>query len=743
MREQITSGAGRARRQWRAGLIAVVALVIAALVTPLAFAAPGAQDGPTVLRIGYLGDPTGDAGNGARLAIDQINGAGGFAAQDGTTYLFELITLPDAATEGSLSSDVNKLMQREGLIALLGPDDNEVLSPDNVDALVETDLPILTPATADRLTEDDDTNSLFRIRAPEYAYNWAMVSVLVEEIAAESFALVQTDVASTAALASFEDALSDRGITPIDKIQQPDNARLDDHAETLASRQPDVVAMWGPMADAASLLRQLRDDGWEGRFVYRHADEAARAQAFPRELAEGILGMNNWVYTYGSRASQIFLRDYSVAFNKLPSGVAVAGYDAIWYLRSTVINFGASPENIRDGLMNGNPVALVHGPFHPVDYSNGDLTRVSTVYALDQYGGPVVLARFDEREPLVLDETGDAVVDVPTPTPGPPTITPLPSATLEGVWATVTATALNVRGGPGFDYDRILQLSEGDAVRVLGTNVDYTWLSVQLPNGGLGWINTQYVEISGDLTTIQFVPVPPTPTQAATAAPSEPDLVIENVVLSPAQPVPNQPFSATVTVRNLGGAAAGQFAVAATFQPGGVYSSAFVNSLAPGETAQAQLTANLPGTGVAQVAVIADLNNTVAEYNEDNNQYNITYRADYPPLNEQSNVQLSSGQELDLFSSGNGVADIRWDGSGLSVINGAQIGLLGGVAYQDVHYDQLSPSVINNPTGLDGSQVNAGAVMGVFTTEGRRAVLRIDNRAGDQIFVSYRVYNAP
>src|SRR5690606_39937002 len=98
---------------------------------------------------------------------------------------FELITLPDAATEGSLSSDVNKLMQREGLIALLGPDDNEVLSPDNVDALVETDLPILTPATADRLTEDDDTNSLFRIRAPEYAYNWAMVSVLVEEIRSE------------------------------------------------------------------------------------------------------------------------------------------------------------------------------------------------------------------------------------------------------------------------------------------------------------------------------------------------------------------------------------------------------------------------------------------------------------------------------------------------------------------------------------------------------------------------------
>jgi len=740
MREQRFSGAGGARRQWRSGLIVAIALLIAALVAPLALASPAAQDGPTILRIGYLGDPAGEVGNGARLAIDQINGAGGFAGQDGTAYLFELITLPDAATEGSLASDLQKLAQREGLVALLGPDDEAVLSPDNIETLSESGLPVLTAVTADRLTEDDDANQLFRIRAPEYVYNWAMVTVLVEDLAAESFALVQTDVASTAALASFEAALSDLGIVPVDKVQQPDNARLDEHSTRLAELEPDVVVMWGPMEDAASLLRQLRDDGWQGRFVYRHADEAARAGAFPRELVDGILGMNNWVYSYGSRASQIFLRDYSLAFNALPGGLAVAGYDAIWYLRSSVINFGASPDAIRDGLLNGNPVSLVQGPFHPIEFSNGDLVRVSTVYELGEYGGPLVLARFDDREPLVLDETGAAVVNIPTPTPGPPTITPLPSATLEGVWATVTATALNVRTGPGFNYDRVAQVKAGDVLRVLGTNSDYTWLSVQLPNGGIGWVNTEYVTVTGDLTTVQFVPIPATPTVAATPVPNQPDIVIESVVLSPAQPIPNQPFSATVTVRNVGGAAAGQFAIAATFQPGGVYTSAFVDSLAPGEAKQAQLSATLPGTGVAQVAIIADLNNTVAEYNEDNNTYNITYRADYPFLAQQNNIQLSSGQEWDLFG---GVNDIRWDGASLSVINGALLGQLGGVAYQDVHYDQLSPSVVNNPTGLDSSQVNAGVVLGIYTAEGRRAVLRIDNRSGDQLFISYRVYNAP
>jgi len=742
MREQRISGAGGPQRQWRVGLIAAVALVIAALVAPLALAAPAAQGEPITLRIGYLGSPTGDTGNGARLAIDQINGAGGFAGQDGATYLFELITLPDAATEGSLGSDLRKLTEREGLVALLGPDDETVLSTDNINTLVETGLPVLTVISSDRLTADDDSNQIFRIRAPEYVYNWAAVAVLVEDLENESFALVQTDVASTTALASFEMALADRGITPVDKIQEPDNKRLDEHAARVASQEPDVVAMWGPMEDAASLLRQLRDNGWTGRFVYRYADEAARAQVFDRDLVEGVLGMTNWVYSYASRASQIFLREYSLAYNKLPSALAVVGYDAVWYLRSAVINFGSSPEEIRDGLLNGNPLTLVHGPFHPREFGNGDLARVATIYELGPYGGPQVLARFDDGERLVLDETGVDVVNIPTPTPGPPTITPLPTATLEGVWAEVTATALNVRSGPDFTYDRVAQVRQGDLLRVLGANVDYTWLSVQIPTGAIGWVRTEYVRVSGDLSTIQFVPVPPSPTPGATAAPNQPDIVIDSVVLSPAQPIPNQPFSATVSVRNAGGAAAGQFAVAATFQPGGVYTATFVDSLAAGETKQAVLTATLPGTGIAQVAIIADLNNTVQEFNEDNNQYQITYRVDYPILAQQTNLLLSSGQEWNLDGDG-GPNDIRWDGSSLNVINGAQIGVLGGVAYQDVHYDQLSPAVINNPTGLDASQSNAGVVAGVYTSQGRRAVLRIDNRSGDQIWISYRVYNAP
>ena len=315
-----------------------------------------------MLRVGLLGAPMGDVGNGARLAIDQINGAGGFAGQDGTTYRFELITLPDAATEGSLGSDVSKLLEREGLVAILGPDDDEVLSPDNIDTLTETELPILTAVTLDRLTEDDDTNSFFRIRAPEYVYNWAAVTVLVDDLGAESFALVQTDIASTLALASFEDALGEMGITPVQTIQDPDNARLDEHAATISALAPDVVAFWGAMEDAASLLRQLRDEGGMAA-----SSTVTRTRLLARARSGGLGAghrRDEQLCTATARALADFPARLHPGVQRTADGAAVAGYDAIWYLRSTVINFGASPEQIRDGLLNGNPVTLVQGAFH-------------------------------------------------------------------------------------------------------------------------------------------------------------------------------------------------------------------------------------------------------------------------------------------------------------------------------------------------------------------------------------------
>ncbi|MBN1202882.1 MAG: ABC transporter substrate-binding protein [Anaerolineae bacterium] len=727
---------------WRGpgfGLILVVLLLVGAAV-PLTLAAPAVQES-TELWIAYLGGADSDAASGAQLAIDQINTAGGVRGPDGVTYTLKLVTLSGAPTSPEELRDAIGELSANTFIAILGPDATNLLTPEAIQDLADLQLPVLTGATGDTLTDSDTSDTLFRIRAAERFYSAALATYMTADLGLQNIALVQTDIEATEALVDFENSLGAVGLQPADRILGTSGTPLTDEAQRLLDLNPDGVVMWGTPQDVVTLLRQLRDSGWNGRFAYRHAEEAARAGGLPDDLAEGVLGANSWSYAYSGRATSIFLRDYVLAFGQVPGPLSAAAYDAIWYLRGMIAVHGPDTTAIREGLKQGTALPLVQGTMRPAEFGNGDMVRMAVVYELGAHGGPTVVARYDDTNPLPVEGEGggEEIAEVPTATP-PPTEPPVPTATLEGAWATVTANVLNVRTGPGFNYDKIGQVSQGDVLRILGAIPDYSWLNVDY-QGGVGWIKTEYTETGGDLATVIVLQPPPTPTLAATPtftiAPYT-DLVIDTVVLNPAQPVPNKPFTATVTIRNTGGGAAGQFSVAATFEPGSVYTSAFVNGLAGGQSTQVQLTGTLIGTGVFTVAVIADLNNEVQENNENNNMYNITYRADYPLYADQAGQQLTEWTDWDLYG---GTVDFTWDGYNIAMQNGATMGILGGTTYENAHYDALTPAVINNATGVGTDKVNTGVVIGIYTAEGKRAVMRIDNRQGTTIWISYRVYN--
>ncbi len=386
-------------RRWPT-LIALLTLLVAA--TGPALASPSAQ--ASVLRVGYLGVADSDLAKGAQLAMDQINGAGGLRA-GGATYQIELVTLAQPPTAESLSRDVAALVS-QGVVALLGPEDNTVLTQQNTAALISAGVPVLAAATTDALTRDDATDTVLRIRAPERLYSEALATYLLDDLGLTSLALVQTSVEWTEALLVFERAMQTRGIVPGARVQLADSSSLLAEARGLLDLNPEAIVMWGAPRDAASLLSLLRKGGWAGQFVYRDAEEAARAGFLSDALANGVIGATNWSYAYPGRAARIFLEDYLLAFAQVPGGLAAAGYDAIWALRSAVIAAGVERDALRAALMSFPALNLVGGTLRPAELGDGDLIRVVMVYRLGAGGGPTVVARFDDGQRVAVEEAG-------------------------------------------------------------------------------------------------------------------------------------------------------------------------------------------------------------------------------------------------------------------------------------------------------------------------------------------------
>lgn len=106
----------------------------------------------------------------------------------------------------------------------------------------------------------------------------------------------------------------------------------------------------------------------------------------------------------------------------------------------------------------------------------------------------------------------------PTPDPDPePTPDPNPDPTTppdeeDTNWYKVTATSLNVREGPGLEFNSLGLVYKDNLVEELDTTTDKTWIKIRNTNGSLiGWCYGEYLASIHNPPDEQPVPTPPIP----------------------------------------------------------------------------------------------------------------------------------------------------------------------------------------------------------------------------------------
>ncbi len=106
---------------------------------------------------------------------------------------------------------------------------------------------------------------------------------------------------------------------------------------------------------------------------------------------------------------------------------------------------------------------------------------------------------------------------------------PPPQAATQAPFATLTPSGpqveafddVNVRSGPGTEYDLIGIMVKGQTGAILARSPDSKWLLVVYigaPNNQ-GWVYKDLIRVVGDVPSFPTVTVPPTPTLPATPTP--------------------------------------------------------------------------------------------------------------------------------------------------------------------------------------------------------------------------------
>lgn len=85
----------------------------------------------------------------------------------------------------------------------------------------------------------------------------------------------------------------------------------------------------------------------------------------------------------------------------------------------------------------------------------------------------------------------------------------------------VTSAGVNVRSGPGTNFDRLYTVPAGQMFQILGVDPTDKWYQVAPMPGETAWINAEYVKLSGPVPASE-TQVPPAPEVAATTTTTTP-----------------------------------------------------------------------------------------------------------------------------------------------------------------------------------------------------------------------------
>ncbi len=341
-------------------------LVLSLALTLLGFAGcQKAGDGTEIL-VGEFASLTGkeatfgiSSHEGTVLAVEEINAAGGVNGKK-----IKLITEDNQSKAGESANAVNKLIAKDGCVAILG----EVASSRSLEAAPicqQNNIPQISPSSTNpKVTETGDF--IFRVCFIDPFQGTVMANFAKNTLKAQKVA-VFTDVKSdySKGLAKFfEEGFVKAGGQIVAQLDYNGGDKdFKGQLTAIKSANPEGVFVPGYYTDAALICIQAREVGLTVPFFGGDGWESEKLTEIGTDAVEGTYFSTHYSPDAGGPKGKAFVEAYKKRYHgKQPDAMAALGYDSAMILADAMKRAGSSEgSKVRDALAETKDFEAVTG----------------------------------------------------------------------------------------------------------------------------------------------------------------------------------------------------------------------------------------------------------------------------------------------------------------------------------------------------------------------------------------------
>ncbi|MHC4548722.1 MAG: ABC transporter substrate-binding protein [Planctomycetota bacterium] len=305
------------------------------------------------VRIGFLGCLSGPAQaysgemlKGARMAVEEINAAGGYQGKP-----VDLITRDDKAVMGNTANETVKLIFEDKVLAFLGS-----MSSDTTHVALRValkgEVAELTSISTDPTITQIVVPWIFRCLADDWSQSRALAKYIFQERKFTRVALLERNNRYGRMGSAEIKRVAKRMGHPITLAVRygRSTTTFNEHIRKIKEYQADAVVIWGLYAKGSQIVKEMHEAGLaipifgaDGLVSQKFIDLAG-------EAAQGVVV----TYPYDAYRDDPLTRDFNRRFQEEhgyePDSFAAHGYDAMYLMWEAVKKGGLNRTRIRDAL---------------------------------------------------------------------------------------------------------------------------------------------------------------------------------------------------------------------------------------------------------------------------------------------------------------------------------------------------------------------------------------------------------